>query len=135
MSDPRTLDRRTVLVAAAAGVAATACSTYGQAAGPAAVPAGAGALAGVADIPVGGGTVFADRQVVITQPTPGAFLGFSTTCSHQGCAVTAVADGTINCPCHGSRFSIADGSVTAGPAPRPLDAIPVTVSGTELTIS
>ena len=71
-------------------------------------------------IPVGGGVVFADLGVVITQPTPGTFVGFDSTCPHRGCRVRAVAAGTINCFCHGSRFRIADGSVAGGPARQPL---------------
>src|SRR5262245_17872810 len=66
----------------------------------------ADALAKTGDIPVGGGKIFADQQVVVTQPEPGTFLGFNTTCTHQGCAVTSVAGGTINCPCHGSKYHL-----------------------------
>jgi Rieske Fe-S protein len=79
-------------------------------------------------IPVGGGTVFPAHGVVITQPTPGVFLAFSTTCTHQGCTVRAVAGGTINCFCHGSRFRITDGSVAGGPATRPLPRLPIVVA-------
>jgi Rieske Fe-S protein len=71
-------------------------------------------------IPVGGGVVFAELGVVITQPKPGVFVGFDSTCPHRGCSVRAVAAGTINCFCHGSRFRIADGSVAGGPARQPL---------------
>ena len=42
----------------------------------------------------------------------------STTCTHLGCIV-GVADTGFACPCHGSRFD-QDGTVTGGPAPRPL---------------
>ena len=83
-------------------------------------------------VPVGGGEIFPDAQVVVTQPTKGDFRGFSSICTHQGCPVTSVSDGTIDCTCHGSRFSIEDGSVQAGPAPRPLPTVEVTVSGGEL---
>jgi Rieske Fe-S protein len=141
-SDPSAAgpDRRCLLAAAAAGavVALTGCSTYGgdQEAAPApaapapAVPSGASAggagLVALADVPVGGGKVLADAKLVITQPTAGTVKAFSAVCTHQGCTVADVANGTINCPCHGSRFRIADGSVAGGPAPRPLP--PVTVS-------
>ncbi|MGH3845587.1 MAG: ubiquinol-cytochrome c reductase iron-sulfur subunit, partial [Pseudonocardiaceae bacterium] len=53
---------------------------------------------------------------------------------HQGCTVNKVAGGTIDCPCHGSKFAIADGSVAHGPAQRPLAARQVTVSGGELLL-
>ncbi|MCA6092691.1 Rieske (2Fe-2S) protein [Streptomyces sp. SCA3-4] len=92
------------------------------------------ALATTAEIPVGGGKVFADRKVVVTQPTKGEFKAFSAVCTHQGCLVTEVANGTIDCPCHGSRFSVADGSVRTGPARKPLPPERVSVSGNSLTV-
>ena len=67
-------------------------------------------------MPVGGGIVLAAQDLVVTQPVAGTFKGFSATCTHQGCKVNEVAGGTINCPCHGSKFAVADGAPTAGPA-------------------
>ena len=87
------------------------------------------------EIPVGGGRIFASQKIVVTQPTAGDFKAFSSICTHQGCPVTKVADGTIDCPCHGSRYSIKDGSVESGPAPKPLPAKSVTVNGDTLTVS
>ncbi|AIV37644.1 Rieske (2Fe-2S) protein [Streptomyces sp. MPA0124] len=98
--------------------------------------AGAGpALAATADIPEGGGKVFPDQKVVVTQPAAGEFKAFSATCTHQGCAVKSVADGVINCPCHNSNFSITDGSVQGGPAPKPLPAVQITVSGDSIRLA
>ncbi|WP_432083261.1 Rieske (2Fe-2S) protein [Streptomyces sp. WAC 04229] len=98
--------------------------------------AGAGAaLAATADIPEGGGKVFADQKVVVTQPSAGEFKAFSATCTHQGCAVKSVSDGVINCPCHNSNFSITDGSVQSGPAPKPLPAVQITVSGDSIQLA
>ena len=91
-------------------------------------------LASTGDIPVGGGTVFASQKVVVTQPTPGTFEAFSAVCTHQGCTVNKVASGTIDCPCHGSKYAIADGSVVHGPAPRPLPRRQVTVAGDALLL-
>lgn len=101
---------------------------------PAAASGGA-PLARTSDIPVGGGTVFAEKKVVVTQPEAGEFKAFSAVCTHQGCIVNKVADGTIDCPCHGSKYRIADGSVAAGPAPRPLPAEQINVSGEEITLA
>ncbi|WP_371651763.1 MULTISPECIES: Rieske (2Fe-2S) protein [unclassified Streptomyces] len=84
-------------------------------------------LAKTSDIPVGGGKVFAARKVVVTQPEEGTFKAFSAICTHQGCTVKDVAGGTINCPCHGSKYRVADASVAAGPAPRPLAPARITV--------
>ncbi|MFD7981739.1 Rieske (2Fe-2S) protein [Streptomyces sp. NPDC059071] len=93
------------------------------------------ALAKTSEIPVGGGTVFKDAKVVVTQPAQGEFKAFSAVCTHQGCLVDKVADGTIDCPCHGSRYRIADGSVAAGPAPRPLPAEQIDVSSGTITLA
>jgi Rieske Fe-S protein len=98
--------------------------------------AGAGAaLAATADIPEGGGKVFADQKVVVTQPAAGEFKAFSATCTHQGCAVKSVSEGVINCPCHNSNFSITDGSVQSGPARKPLPAVQITVSGDSIRLT
>ncbi|MFC4123576.1 Rieske (2Fe-2S) protein [Nocardia rhizosphaerae] len=128
------IDRRTAVVGAGAIAAAAAlagCSTYGNDSGAAAEVAPpadgpAGALAKTSDVPVGGGVIVGDT--VITQPTAGTFVGLSATCTHAGCKVAKIADGTINCPCHGSRFGL-DGSVSSGPAARPLPPKPVRVEG------
>ncbi|MER8223130.1 Rieske (2Fe-2S) protein [Streptomyces sp. NPDC094143] len=97
--------------------------------------AGGSALASTADIPEGGGKVFADQKVVVTQPTAGEFKAFSATCTHQGCAVKSIADGVINCPCHNSNFSITDGSVKSGPATKPLPEMKITVEGDSITLA
>jgi Rieske Fe-S protein len=87
------------------------------------------------DVPVGGGVVLGDQNVVVTQPVAGTVKAFSTVCTHAGCAVADVADGTINCPCHGSRFAIADGAVIGGPAPRPLPAVPVSLRDGQVVLT
>lgn len=99
---------------------------------PKRTPKGRPPLARAEDIPVGGGMVFEADMVVVTQPTAGQFKGFDATCTHTGCLVAEVADGTINCFCHGSKFSIADGTVTAGPADAPLAARPIEVAKGEI---
>ncbi|MEU0519087.1 Rieske (2Fe-2S) protein [Streptosporangium sp. NPDC006007] len=91
-------------------------------------------LAATADIPVGGGEVFKDDKVVVTQPKAGEFKAFTSVCTHRGCDVAGVSGGTINCPCHGSRFNIADGSVAQGPAARPLAEKPIKVEGGSITL-
>ena len=97
-----------------------------------AAPAGPAALARTADIPVGGGKVLADKKIVITQPQAGSFNAFTAVCTHQGCIVGSVTGGTINCPCHGSKFNIANGSVVNGPAASPLPTVGIKVQGTSI---
>jgi Rieske Fe-S protein len=97
-----------------------------------AAPAGPAALASTADIPVGGGKVLADKKIVITQPQAGSFNAFTAVCTHQGCIVGSVTGGTINCPCHGSKFNITNGSVVNGPAASPLAPVGIKVQGTSI---
>ena len=86
------------------------------------------------EVPVGGGVIMDDANYVITQPTRGEFKAFTKTCTHMQCAVGSVADGTINCPCHGSKFSIEDGSVVNPPAGSPLEEFDVTVAGGRVVV-
>lgn len=96
---------------------------------------GGTALAKTSEIPVGGGKIFADQKVVVTQPQAGQFKAFSAVCTHRGCTVSGVSGGTIDCACHGSKFNVADGSVAHGPATTPLPEKQVTVSGDEVTLA
>jgi Rieske Fe-S protein len=144
------VSRQKVLLGAGLGLVTAvlaACSTYGKkpeaagestaatAAAPpptsgAAAPA-ANAIAKTADVPVGSGVIVG--EVVVTQPSAGVFKGFSAKCTHAGCTVNKVADGTIDCPCHGSKFNL-DGSVANGPATKPLAAQAVTVQGDSIVL-
>ena len=54
------------------------------------VEVGGQVLAQTSDIPEGGGTIFADEGVVVTQPEAGDFKAFSAVCTHQKCTVTSV---------------------------------------------
>lgn len=93
------------------------------------------AVAATSDVPVGGCAVFADQKLVVTQPSEGDFKAFSSVCSHQGCTVSASTDGVIPCACHGSEFSIEDGSVLQGPATSPLAEVAITVDGDSITLA
>ena len=90
-------------------------------------------LAATADVAVGGGVIVADKYV-ITQPVKGEFKAFSAICTHQGCPVGEVTGGQIVCPCHGSAFSIEDGSVVNGPAESPLAEEPISVNVGDITL-
>ncbi|MBY8344716.1 Rieske (2Fe-2S) protein [Streptomyces spinosirectus] len=130
--------RRTVLLATGAATLAAGCSNYGDNndSGSSSVNASSGQeLAKTSDIPVGGGKIFKDEKVVVTQPKKGEFKAFSAICTHQGCTVSAVADGTINCPCHGSKYKVADGSVARGPAPKPLAEQQIKVKGNSISLA
>ena len=124
--------------AVGAGVAATsalaACGAVGSQ--PAAAPTQTGpvTLGPTSEVPVGGGKIYPQQMVVVTQPAAGTFKCFSATCTHAGCLLN-VTGGNINCTCHGSQFSIADGSVTRPPAEQPLPAEQITVTGGQITLT
>lgn len=104
--------------------------------------AGGAAIAKTADVPVGSGLIVKDKKVVVTQPTAGNFKAFDTTCTHMRCPVGSVSGKTIICPCHGSAFSVEDGSPTVnpqlgkpGPAKAPLAEVKVAVSGDSVVLA
>jgi len=112
--------------AAANSSASAAANSYGYS--PSNHKAGR-QLVALAKVPVGGGVIVRSAKVVVTRDDGGNVHAFSAICTHQGCTVTSVHDGVISCPCHGSRFNADTGAVVAGPAPRPLPAVSVKVSG------
>ena len=129
--------RRAVLgLAASVGAAGVvAACAGGETGGPAASsspPAGGAALTSTADVPVGSGVILTDAKVVVTQPTAGTFKAFSSTCTHNHCQLSGFAGDRITCPCHGSTFSIADGTPNGGPAPSPLPEVAVKVVGNDV---
>lgn len=158
MTDPDVSRRRALTGAAAVGVGVPLLAACGSKSSGTATPAttppgtkvpggdgssagGSGSTAGLvatADVPVGGGVLLRDQNIVVTQPKKGEFKAFTATCTHAGCQVAGVSEGVIACPCHGSQFSITDGSNVAGPSGSPagsvaaLTAKPVSVKGTEV---
>ncbi|MFE5892879.1 Rieske (2Fe-2S) protein [Streptomyces sp. NPDC056468] len=148
--------RRTVVAAVGAAglaVALTACGSDDEASGSSTeqgagagatteaggssggAGAGGAALAKTADIPEGGGKVFSDEKVVVSQPAAGDYKAFSTICTHQNCPMTDLKEDTLSCACHGSQFSVLDGSVKKGPATQPLAAKQISVSGDSITLA
>ncbi len=94
-----------------------------------------GPIGKTSEVPVGSGKIFAADKVVVTQPTAGDFKAFSAVCTHQGCVVADIKGEDIDCTCHGSKFSIKDGSVLKGPATKPLEKLTPTVKNGEISVS
>jgi Rieske Fe-S protein len=111
-----------------AGAEGSASSSDGGSS-PSSSESAGGALVATSKVPVGGGVILEEQRIVVTQPTDGTFKAFSAVCTHQSCTVASVKNGTITCPCHGSAYSAADGSVKNGPATRALKEISVSVEG------
>ncbi|WP_026311153.1 Rieske (2Fe-2S) protein [Parafrankia elaeagni] len=86
-----------------------------------------GPLAQLSDVPADGGVVLSDAGIVLTRGSGDDIQGFSAVCTHQGCLVSSVAQGQINCPCHGSSFDARTGAPVAGPAKKNLPPVAVTV--------
>ena len=86
-------------------------------------------LGAASEIPVGGGKIYTAAKVVVTQPARGQYQAFSAICTHVGCIMSAVTNGTIDCPCHGSQFKITNGAVITGPAPSPLPKKQIKIVG------
>jgi nitrite reductase/ring-hydroxylating ferredoxin subunit len=149
VTDPALTRRRALTGAAVGGLSLpllAACGG-GSSSTPVAQPGGSESTGGssgstllttASAVPVGGGVILGQQNVVVTQPTKGQFQGFSATCTHQGCILATVSAGTINCGCHGSQFSIKDGSNVAGPlgsppgSVAPLPKVPVKLQGSDV---
>ena len=114
---------------------ASGSATAGAGSSAAASTAAAGpALAKLSDIKVGeaiAATGADGSKIIISRPTATTVAGFSAICTHQGCAV-APAGKQLDCPCHGSVFDVTTGAVLNGPASRPLPAVKVAISGTNI---
>jgi len=117
----------------AASSSASPSAASPSAATSSAVPSGPSVA--VAEVPVGGGVILPNDDYVVTQPTKGKYKAFGKKCTHQGCPVSQIVDKEIICKCHGSHFSIEDGSVQSGPADDPLPEAATTVVGNEVYVT
>lgn len=123
-----------------AGAALTACGGGGTDSPPSSstsssdTPAAGTSIGKAADVPVGSGKIFADQKVVVTQLAAGDFKAYSAVCTHQGCVVSSIDKSEIHCACHGSAYSIKDGSVVNGPATTALTSETVTDKNGTLTL-
>jgi nitrite reductase/ring-hydroxylating ferredoxin subunit len=85
-------------------------------------------IAQAGEIPVGGSKIFQyPRPVdpcILIRTDADSYVAYSRFCTHQECVVFyRPARNGFECPCHGGFYSLADGSVQAGPPPRPLPRI------------
>ncbi len=71
------------------------------------------------DVPAGLSVV---ASAIVHREDNGTLRVFSGRCTHLGCRIDRIVGEEAVCPCHGSRFR-ADGTVSAGPAARPLQPL------------
>jgi cytochrome b6-f complex iron-sulfur subunit len=77
---------------------------------------------------------FRGHPAVVLQRAPGVFVAFSAICTHLGCIIRWLPEkGEFLCPCHAGRYA-GDGKVLGGPPPKPLQTIPIALSGVNLLI-
>jgi quinol---cytochrome c reductase iron-sulfur subunit, bacillus type len=72
--------------------------------------------------------VTANTAAWLRRETEEKFVAFAINCSHLGCPVRWLPDASLFlCPCHGGVY-YSDGTVAAGPPPRPLTRYAVRVN-------
>ena len=94
-------------------------------------------VAHAGDISVGESKIFSYPSDVnpclLLRPAENTYLAYSRICTHTSCPVFyRPEENRIICPCHGGVYSVADGSVLAGPPPRPLPKIKLERRGDDL---
>ena len=94
------------------------------------------AIAGVGEMQVGDVKLFTyptSEDHCIMVRAADKFVAYSQKCTHLSCAVYYTKENNrLECPCHVGYFSVDDGSVLAGPPPRPLPRILLEKRGDEL---
>jgi Rieske Fe-S protein len=85
-------------------------------------------IASLEEIAVGESKIFQFPRptdpCILIRPATDRYLAYSRFCTHLQCAVFyRPAQNAFECPCHQGFFSAADGSVLAGPPPRPLPRV------------
>ncbi|WP_411732906.1 ubiquinol-cytochrome c reductase iron-sulfur subunit [Paeniglutamicibacter sp.] len=92
--------------------------------------------ADLAKLPVKGtASVTVDgRGYLLYRPDEATVLAYTSVCTHQGCKVGTGSGEIFECPCHGSKYSKVDGSVTQGPAKKSLARFAAAIEGDKVQI-
>jgi Rieske Fe-S protein len=140
--DPKQLPRRDLLNVAVGGTA----TAFGLAVvypvarfvdPPSRPRVGPVSVGKVEDFPTDGAKLVTvnERPVLVFRARGGQMRAFSALCTHLQCVVAYSAERKqIECPCHRGAYSL-DGQNIAGPPPRPLDELLVTVNEGNVIVS
>ncbi|MEJ2314069.1 MAG: Rieske (2Fe-2S) protein [Nitrospirota bacterium] len=83
------------------------------------------------DIPSGDAkeVIYNDKPIIVINRRGKGYIALSRVCTHFGCLVMYDKEqGRLVCPCHAGIFTL-EGNVVSGPPPRPLERIPIEVTG------
>lgn len=82
------------------------------------------------------GATLGGESLAVTRVTDTTVVAVSRTCTHQGCTILlpGAAQQTLDCPCHGSRFTTS-GVVVNGPAARPLRRFAARINGADVVVT
>lgn len=94
-------------------------------------------IAQIGEVPVGGVKLFTypgpNDPCILVRTGDEAYVAYSQVCTHLSCVVYFSASSRrLECPCHRGSFSVADGTVIAGPPPRPLPRVVLERRGMDL---
>lgn len=123
------LARRQVLRATGAGVGVFALAACAEESSSTDEPQPGVVLLSLDELEVGQARVVSTDDgvgVAVVRTGEEEVRAFSSSCTHQGCTVRA-EEADLYCPCHGSRFELADGAVIDGPAEEPLPEFSVEI--------
>ena len=78
--------------------------------------------------------VTANSAAWLRRESEDQFIAFSVNCTHMGCPIRWIPDAQLfMCPCHGGVY-YRDGTVAAGPPPKPLVRYEVRVANNQVEI-
>ena len=94
-------------------------------------------IASLSALPVGETLVFQypgpHDNCILIRTAPQTLLAYSQKCTHLSCAVVPkVKEGVLRCPCHEGLFDLYTGRKIAGPPPRPLPRITLSIRGDDI---
>ncbi|HZE99877.1 MAG TPA: Rieske (2Fe-2S) protein [Planctomycetota bacterium] len=133
----REFTKSLVLVSCATFCATGVIAVMGRAGAAAAAKCEPRRIAAVGEIRVGSSRVFEfpapGDPCLLIRLTEERFVAFGQRCTHLGCPVLYRKETRkLHCPCHEGYFNAEDGSVVAGPPPRPLPRVEIERRGDEL---